>query len=71
MAQHYPHRGTYPAFLALAALLFVLVMLLLWFWLRERNPPPVHTSNPQSSSLWKPVEGDSHNGIRASAPVPA
>ena len=51
MAEKYPHRGSYPAFLSLSALLFVLVMLVLWFWLRERKPVPVHTSNPQSSSL--------------------
>lgn len=71
MAEKYPHRGSYPAFLALSALLFVLVMLFLWFWLRERKPPPVHTSNPQSSSLFVPGEGEAHNGIRASAPIPA
>ncbi len=71
MAEKYPHRGSYAAFLSLSALLFVLVMLLLWFWLRERKPTPVHTSNPQSSSLWEPVEGESRNGIRASAPIPA
>jgi hypothetical protein len=71
MAEKYPHRGSYAAFLSLSALLFVLVMLLLWFWLRERKPAPVHTSNPQSSSLWEPKGDKSRNGIRASAPIPA
>ena len=72
MAQHYPHKGSYPAFLALSAMLFVLIMLFLWFWLRERKQPPVHTSNPQSSALRQlasPQEIPS--GIRASAPIPA
>ena len=71
MAQKYTHRGAYAAFLSLSGLLFVLVMLVLWFWLRERKPVPVHTSNPQSSSLCKPVQDECRNGIRASAPIPA
>jgi hypothetical protein len=71
MAEKYPHRGSYAAFLSLSALLFVLVMLVLWFWLRERKPVPVHTSNPQSSRLWEPGDGESRNRIRASAPIPA
>jgi hypothetical protein len=71
MAQKYIHRGSYAAFLSLSALAFVLVMLALWFWLRERKPVPVHTSNPQSSRLWEPVEGENRIGIRASAPIPA
>jgi hypothetical protein len=71
MAQKFPQRGSYAAFLSLSALLFVLVMLLLWFWLRERKPVPEHTANPQSDSLWEPVEAENRSGIRASAPIPA
>ena len=71
MAQKFPQRGSYAAFLSLSALLFVLVMLLLWFWLKERNPPPVHTSNPQSSCLWNPGKRKLCNRIRSSAPIPA
>ena len=71
MGEKYPHRGSYAAFLSLSALLFVLVMLFLWFWLRERKPAPVHTANPQSSSLWEPLKGESRNWIRASASIPA
>jgi hypothetical protein len=71
MATKYPHKGSYAAFLSLSALLFVLVMLFLWFWLRERKPAPVHTSNPQSSNLWEPLKDQSGNVIRASAPIPA
>lgn len=71
MATKYPQRGSYAAFLSLSALLFVLIMLFLWFWLRERKPAPVHTSNPQSSALGVPMGNESRPEIRASAHIPA
>jgi len=71
MAQKYPHRGSYAAFLALSALLFVLVMLVLWFWLRERKTAPVHTSNPQSTKMEVPWNRGDPRQIRSSAPIPS
>ena len=72
MAHSYPHKGSYPAFLALSALLFVLIMIFLWFWLRELRHPPVHTSNPQSSALQQFTSPRKIRlEIRASAPIPA
>jgi hypothetical protein len=72
MAQRYPHKGSYAAFLVLSASLFVLIMLFLWFWLRERKQAPVHTSNPQSSAVREvdPLR-EIPSEIRASAPIPA
>ena len=51
MADRYPRKGSYASFLILVGLLFVLIMVGLWFWLRRREPVPVHTTEPQSSEL--------------------